>query len=373
MSAEEEEVRLPGDQTPGTTVLVTTIPTTMVAPVTIAPTTLPALLGYYLPDLGGLRSHIMGARRKTRGAYQWSMVDSNTQELWSLTPKMARKSWYEYELLHEAGIHPWRIEEEGNWEERLACLKGLQDRLIQTIEETLLGILAIMAQTSKYPPRPPAQGAGTAPGPPKIIPKGLLNARFDGTPEKLMFLMVQQGKRTVQEYTEAFERYSVKVRGWPDGVLAEQFRVGLHPEIRENILQSVRPISFSAWVREAADTEARLQMIKMDNPTPIPQIGGPNGKVKGPKPKTDTWELHMKQGLCLHCGEAGHYATACPGMGRGPALAKDPGKKKPDTPLKKGPVKTKAQQALQFEVLDKRSGSTSGEEEELAGKGWDLQ
>ncbi|KAL8163077.1 UNVERIFIED_CONTAM: hypothetical protein K2H54_006579 [Gekko kuhli] len=62
---------------------------------------------------------------------------------------------------------------------------------------------------------------------------------------------------------------------------------------------------------------------------------GPSRKVKGPKPKTNTRELHMKKGLCLRCGKAGHYAAACPRMGEGPALAKDSWEKKPDTPLKK--------------------------------------
>ncbi|KAL8178893.1 UNVERIFIED_CONTAM: hypothetical protein K2H54_057502 [Gekko kuhli] len=79
MSGAEEDICLPGDQTPVTTILVTTILTTTVAPVTMAPTTHPALPGYQLPDLGGLRSHITGTHRKMGGTYKWSMIDSNTQ------------------------------------------------------------------------------------------------------------------------------------------------------------------------------------------------------------------------------------------------------------------------------------------------------
>ncbi|KAL8177383.1 UNVERIFIED_CONTAM: hypothetical protein K2H54_002179 [Gekko kuhli] len=81
MSGEEEDIHSPDDQT-----LVTTIPVTTVLTPTDAPLT--------------------------------------------------RESRYEYELLHETETCPQRIEEELGWEERLAHLEGLQDRLIQTVEET---------------------------------------------------------------------------------------------------------------------------------------------------------------------------------------------------------------------------------------------
>ncbi|KAL8211674.1 UNVERIFIED_CONTAM: hypothetical protein K2H54_009070 [Gekko kuhli] len=139
MSGEEEDIRLPGDQTLVSTVLVTTVlvstvVTTMVAPVTTASTTLPALPGYHLPDLRGLWSHVTGACRKMGGAYQWSMIYSNTQELWSLILKLDRES------------------------------------------------------------RPTIPALAPVPGPLEIIPKGLLDARFDGTPKKLAFFVVQVEK-----------------------------------------------------------------------------------------------------------------------------------------------------------------------------------
>ncbi|KAL8190171.1 UNVERIFIED_CONTAM: hypothetical protein K2H54_042490 [Gekko kuhli] len=90
-------------------------------------------------------------------------------------------------------------------------------------------------------------------------------------------------------------------------------------------------------------------MIKIDNPSLVPRIGGLSGKAKGPKPRSDTQELRNEQGLCLRCGEVGHYAAARPRMGGSFALAKDSGRKKPDTPLKKGPAKPKTQRVLQFE------------------------
>ncbi|KAL8194200.1 UNVERIFIED_CONTAM: hypothetical protein K2H54_004269 [Gekko kuhli] len=113
MSGEEEDIRLPDDQTLVATVLVTTVPIITEAPVTMAPTMLPALPEYRPLDLGGIKSHISGTRWKTGGGYQWSMIDSNTQESWLLTLKPA-------------------------WESRY--------KLIQTVEETVIGILAIVSQ-----------------------------------------------------------------------------------------------------------------------------------------------------------------------------------------------------------------------------------
>ncbi|KAL8190614.1 UNVERIFIED_CONTAM: hypothetical protein K2H54_056261 [Gekko kuhli] len=49
----------------------------------------------------------------------------------------------------------------------------------------------------------------------------------------------RQGKKTVREYTEEFKRQAAKIQGWPDGVLAKQYRLRLHPDIREMVLRTV--------------------------------------------------------------------------------------------------------------------------------------
>ncbi|KAL8181285.1 UNVERIFIED_CONTAM: hypothetical protein K2H54_052291 [Gekko kuhli] len=107
-------------------------------------------------------------------------------------------------------------------------------------------------------------------------------------------------------------------------------------EIRETILQSIRPVWFNAWVREAADKEAHLQMIKIDTPTPAPQASIASGKGKGSKLKMEVRDLCMKQGLCLQCGEAGHYANLLP-RGRGSfSSSKSPGRKEAQHPTEEG-------------------------------------
>lgn len=60
----------------------------------------------------------------------------------------------------------------------------------------------------------------------------------------------------------------------------------------------------------------------------------------------------MKQGLCLECGLAGHFAASCLGLGtQGPAK-KAPEKRRANTPMKKSASRPKSQKALQASVLE---------------------
>ncbi|KAL8221655.1 UNVERIFIED_CONTAM: hypothetical protein K2H54_073591 [Gekko kuhli] len=162
MSSEEEDIRLPGDQTP-----VTTVPTTMGPPVPMVPTMTPALPEYHPLNLGAVGSHVSRTQWKTGGGYQWSMIDSNTQE-----------SWLPF---HEMGTCPWCIEEEAD--------RGP-------------GELA------------PAMGL------PKIIPKELLDAKFNGTPKKLALFMVQVEKflqawgRLFPSKARMVDYIAAQLRGW---------------------------------------------------------------------------------------------------------------------------------------------------------------
>ncbi|KAL8203284.1 UNVERIFIED_CONTAM: hypothetical protein K2H54_047165 [Gekko kuhli] len=115
-------------------------------------------------------------------------------------------------------------------------------------------------------------------------------------------------------------------------------------EIWETILQSVRPISFNAWVREAANAKACLQMIKIDAPVSTPQEGCGGGEVESSQAEDWYPRLLHETGLCLRCGEARHFTAKCPGAMGGSALAKDPweGLLWLD-PMKKGPAKAKVQ------------------------------
>ncbi|KAL8197573.1 UNVERIFIED_CONTAM: hypothetical protein K2H54_033236 [Gekko kuhli] len=104
MNDDKEDTHVPDEMVPVTTALVTTTPPTMM-----------------------------------------SMQDTATHETWSLTPGLWRESQYEYELVREMGPHPRCREKEMGWEDHLTYLEGLQDQLVQAVEEAVLEIPAMLA------------------------------------------------------------------------------------------------------------------------------------------------------------------------------------------------------------------------------------
>ncbi|KAL8207055.1 UNVERIFIED_CONTAM: hypothetical protein K2H54_042139 [Gekko kuhli] len=158
MGSEEEDLRFPDEpMIPVTTTLVTMVPVTTVTTVPVTTANMMTLsLLVYLPlslELQGAEGGVQGRCQKASGGFKWSTFDIITQESWLLTPAAMCKSWYEYKPLHETGAHPQCREEKES----------------------------------------PAPGKPT-PALSEILQKGLLNARFDGTPEKLTFFMVQVEK-----------------------------------------------------------------------------------------------------------------------------------------------------------------------------------
>ncbi|KAL8206977.1 UNVERIFIED_CONTAM: hypothetical protein K2H54_038265 [Gekko kuhli] len=245
---------------------------------------------------------------------------------------------------------------------------------------------------------PAPVGPALAPRMPEVLPKGMLDAKFDGAPKKLAFFMVQV-ETFIQTWGHLFPTEARRVdyvvaqlRGGTANwyvkevaafmwLLRVQYEDPLESECAQNhlcILKQGRCTvceyieefqRYAAKVQEAADDDARLQMIKIDASVLTPWAGGMVGKLKAPKLKTDSQDFHMRQGLFLSFGEEGHFAAECPGAMGGSALVKDLGRKKVDTLLKKGPTKAKVQQALQFKVMEEHSSSSSTDEP--AGKGWD--
>ncbi|KAL8185892.1 UNVERIFIED_CONTAM: hypothetical protein K2H54_059493 [Gekko kuhli] len=194
MSSEEEDLHSPDEPvipvitTPVTTMLVTMVPVTTVPVATVHTTTL--ALTVYLPlslGLQGAEGGVQGRRRDASRGFKWSTFDTTTQESWLLTLAPMHKSWCKYKPPHEIGTCPQCREEKEGWEVRLAHMESAQNRLIQVVDEALLG----------------------------------------------------------------------------------------------------------AWVQEAADAEARIQMVKIDALTPNPQAGGMGGMM-GPKMKTNIRDLRMK-------------------------------------------------------------------------------
>ncbi|KAL8221183.1 UNVERIFIED_CONTAM: hypothetical protein K2H54_060719 [Gekko kuhli] len=81
---------------------------------------------------------------KTGTAFDWSVQDTTTHETWSLTLGLWRESRYEYEPVHKMGTRLRCGEDEMGWEDHLTCLEGLQDWLVQAVEEAVLEIPAMV-------------------------------------------------------------------------------------------------------------------------------------------------------------------------------------------------------------------------------------
>ncbi|XP_015274729.1 PREDICTED: WD repeat-containing protein 93 [Gekko japonicus] len=71
-----------------------------------------------------------------------------------------------------------------------------------------------------------------------------------------------------------------------------------------------------------------------------------------------------KQGLCLKCSLAVHFAASCPGVGTQGAVKKALEKRWVDTPTKKTPIKPKNQKTLQASVPEENPDLSSEEEDQ---------
>ncbi|KAL8220402.1 UNVERIFIED_CONTAM: hypothetical protein K2H54_045236 [Gekko kuhli] len=153
MSSEEEDLQSSKEPlvlvttTPVTTPLVTTIPVTTIPvttmpPVTTVPTMTLSLLVYLPLSLGlqGAEGEVRSRHQDELGGFEWSTSDMTTQESWLLTAALV---WESLTSKVPFRFLPWS---QGCWRQ--------ESRLLE------------------------------------VLLKGLLNAKFDGTPEKLAFFVV---------------------------------------------------------------------------------------------------------------------------------------------------------------------------------------
>ncbi|KAL8211764.1 UNVERIFIED_CONTAM: hypothetical protein K2H54_015787 [Gekko kuhli] len=137
----------------------------------------------------------------------------------------------------------------------------------------------------------------------------------------------RQRNKLMHEYSKKFKRQVAKIQGCPDGVLAEQYRLGLHPDIWETILHSIHPVSLLAWMREVVDAESHLRTIRIDNAATLGKGAPVAPRLKtSSRQKEGVQDQRMKQGLCLKCGEAGHFAAVYPGQSATGTAKKGPEK-----------------------------------------------
>ncbi|KAL8213602.1 UNVERIFIED_CONTAM: hypothetical protein K2H54_067366, partial [Gekko kuhli] len=163
--------------------------------------------------------------------------------------------------------------------------------------------------------------------------------------------MFKQGKLTIRKYSTEFQRQAVKIRNWTDPVLAQQYRLGLAADIRNNVMSAQNPRTLLAWMQEAESAESRLRAMRLDTAA---TSGRPLMTVT-PRAKTGTTrtakpslrDQRMKQGLCLKCEEGGHFAANCLWSSSSGGTPKEGDKCRSVSFQKKSTAKPRSPRALQ--------------------------
>ncbi|XP_077173212.1 uncharacterized protein LOC143827503 [Paroedura picta] len=125
----------------------------------------------------------------------------------------------------------------------------------------------------------------------------------------------RQGKLSVVEYAREFKELASSVPDWtePQRVLA--FVGGLNPTLADKCLLLEDPLTVEGWVQLAGEMENRLERASMVQvlagktvaKTSTPAKAKPRAKLE-PSERT----RRMEKGLCLGCGQAGHFLAHCP-------------------------------------------------------------
>ncbi|KAL8177407.1 UNVERIFIED_CONTAM: hypothetical protein K2H54_003564 [Gekko kuhli] len=234
-------------------------------------------------------------------------------------------------------------------------------------------------------------------------PKDLLDATFDGDPENLSFFIVQVMK-FVQRWTHLFpdedqqvdfitfrlwgvatswyvslhnldavELGSVDVFMWAlrarfedrntaekveaflctfkQSKLTENTRRNFNsklpksitgPNLQDrawsNVMSSRDPQTMLAWMQEAENAESWLCTMHLDTAVVArrtPATPHPKGKTAPVR------EQQMKQGLCLKCGDGGHFTANCPLREPTGLVGREGDKRQLDMPSKKGTAKAR--------------------------------
>ncbi|XP_077202600.1 uncharacterized protein LOC143841936 [Paroedura picta] len=158
----------------------------------------------------------------------------------------------------------------------------------------------------------------------------------------------RQGKLSVVEYAREFKELASSVPDWtePQRVLA--FVGGLNPTLADKCLLLEDPLTVDGWVQLAGEMENRLErasMIQVLAGKTVAKTSTP-AKVK-PRAKLEPTERtrRMAKGLCLGCGQAGHFLAQCPSKaGSTPRAASSPPPKA--QPAKKAAPKKSAKSLL---------------------------
>ncbi|XP_077181108.1 uncharacterized protein LOC143831721 [Paroedura picta] len=125
----------------------------------------------------------------------------------------------------------------------------------------------------------------------------------------------RQGKLSVVEYAREFKELASSVPDWTEPQRVLSFVGGLNPTLADKCLLLEDPLTVEGWVQLAGEMENRLERASMVQvlagktvaKTSTPAKTKPRAKLE-PSERT----RRMEKGLCLGCGQAGHFLANCP-------------------------------------------------------------
>ncbi|XP_077196654.1 uncharacterized protein LOC143838739 [Paroedura picta] len=158
----------------------------------------------------------------------------------------------------------------------------------------------------------------------------------------------RQGKLSVVEYAREFKELASSVPDWtePQRVLA--FVGGLNPTLADKCLLLEDPLTVEGWVQLAGEMENRLERASMVQALAGKTMAKTSTPVKTkPRTKLEPAERtrRMEKGLCLGCGQAGHFLAHCPTKAASTAKAASSAPSKA-TPAKKTTTKKSTKSLL---------------------------
>lgn len=151
---------------------------------------------------------------------------------------------------------------------------------------------------------------------------------------------LRQGKRPLQDYIAEF-RLLGQDSAWNEVALMDAFQDGLSDEMQDELVRVEAPPTLDALVTQCLRIDARLQRRRPRRALPEPPTASAPPRfaptalrtaqrfvataeepmeLGAARPQLTAQERMRRRqgGLCLYCGEAGHFAASCPRKRSGP-------------------------------------------------------
>lgn len=136
---------------------------------------------------------------------------------------------------------------------------------------------------------------------------------------------LRQGRRTVVDFSIEFRTLSTTC-GWNEPALVARFLEGLNVNIKDEVIARELPTRLDPLIELAIRIEKRFDLCRrvrgMDSaPQPtVPSISASMSATSEPEPmqlgglriSAKERERRVINRLCMYCGAANHYVSACP-------------------------------------------------------------